>query len=190
MRLVSHPNVVDLKAFFYSNGDKVEPLSWFFDTAHSYRRCRRMKCTSILCSNMYLKPSTVQAVIMQSSGSPCPCYKSNCICTNSYVPSRTFTLSASAIATSSHRTYCSTLPRAFSSSAILVQPRSWSQTNQTSATFAQDITEHRSSSLALQITRPTSVSCAVPPFIEHVRLEAKICISSQISGRQGVSWLS
>lgn len=23
MRLVSHPNVVDLKAFFYSNGDKV-----------------------------------------------------------------------------------------------------------------------------------------------------------------------
>jgi hypothetical protein len=23
MRLVSHPNVVDLKAFFYSNGEKV-----------------------------------------------------------------------------------------------------------------------------------------------------------------------
>jgi hypothetical protein len=23
MRLVEHPNVVDLKAFFYSNGDKV-----------------------------------------------------------------------------------------------------------------------------------------------------------------------
>lgn len=27
MRLVSHPNVVDLKAFFYSNGDKVCPVS-------------------------------------------------------------------------------------------------------------------------------------------------------------------
>lgn len=27
MRLVSHPNVVDLKAFFYSNGDKVSPLT-------------------------------------------------------------------------------------------------------------------------------------------------------------------
>lgn len=27
MRLVSHPNVVDLKAFFYSNGEKVGPLS-------------------------------------------------------------------------------------------------------------------------------------------------------------------
>lgn len=27
MRLVKHPNVVDLRAFFYSNGDKVsEPL--------------------------------------------------------------------------------------------------------------------------------------------------------------------
>jgi hypothetical protein len=27
MRLVSHPNVVDLKAFFYSNGDKVRHCS-------------------------------------------------------------------------------------------------------------------------------------------------------------------
>lgn len=26
MRLVGHPNVVDLKAFFYSNGDKVSQL--------------------------------------------------------------------------------------------------------------------------------------------------------------------
>jgi hypothetical protein len=25
MRLISHPNVVDLKAFFYVNGDKVHP---------------------------------------------------------------------------------------------------------------------------------------------------------------------
>jgi len=27
MRLVKHPNVVNLRAFFYSNGDKVRPLS-------------------------------------------------------------------------------------------------------------------------------------------------------------------
>jgi hypothetical protein len=27
MRLVSHPNVVDLKAFFYTNGEKAR-LSW------------------------------------------------------------------------------------------------------------------------------------------------------------------
>jgi len=33
MRLVSHPNVVDLKAFFYSNGDKV-----CLDTIFSYAR--------------------------------------------------------------------------------------------------------------------------------------------------------
>lgn len=26
MRLVSHPNVVELKAFFYSNGEKVSPI--------------------------------------------------------------------------------------------------------------------------------------------------------------------
>jgi glycogen synthase kinase 3 beta len=31
MRLVSHPNVVDLKAFFYSNGDKVCLDTIFFD---------------------------------------------------------------------------------------------------------------------------------------------------------------
>jgi serine/threonine protein kinase len=29
MRLVSHPNVVDLKAFFYSNGDKVSHTAAF-----------------------------------------------------------------------------------------------------------------------------------------------------------------
>lgn len=28
MRLVSHPNVVDLKAFFYSNGDKVSSTTF------------------------------------------------------------------------------------------------------------------------------------------------------------------
>jgi serine/threonine protein kinase len=32
MRLVSHPNVVDLKAFFYSNGDKV--TFYVFFTLH------------------------------------------------------------------------------------------------------------------------------------------------------------
>lgn len=30
MRLVSHPNIVDLKAFFYSNGDKVRGLRHCF----------------------------------------------------------------------------------------------------------------------------------------------------------------
>lgn len=29
MRLVSHPNVVDLKAFFYSNGEKVGKIVVF-----------------------------------------------------------------------------------------------------------------------------------------------------------------
>jgi hypothetical protein len=29
MRIVAHPNVVDLRAFFYSNGDRVSPFSRF-----------------------------------------------------------------------------------------------------------------------------------------------------------------
>lgn len=35
MRLVSHPNVVDLKAFFYSNGDKVNPHTLLAPSAHA-----------------------------------------------------------------------------------------------------------------------------------------------------------
>jgi hypothetical protein len=37
MRLVSHPNVVDLKAFFYSNGDKVCLDTIFFDARKELR---------------------------------------------------------------------------------------------------------------------------------------------------------
>ena len=48
MRLVSHPNVVDLKAFFYSNGEKVSkiivsPDPPLCDVSHS--DYRRTKCT-------------------------------------------------------------------------------------------------------------------------------------------------
>lgn len=46
MRLVSHPNVVELKAFFYSNGEsKARPISPFFSYARLRLVCsRRMKC--------------------------------------------------------------------------------------------------------------------------------------------------
>jgi glycogen synthase kinase 3 beta len=40
MRLVSHPNVVDLKAFFYSNGDKVCAVTSF--------RCQALSFVGIL----------------------------------------------------------------------------------------------------------------------------------------------
>ena len=47
MRLVSHPNVVDLKAFFYSNGEKASKIVAFpirfRDVSHS--DFRRTKCT-------------------------------------------------------------------------------------------------------------------------------------------------
>lgn len=34
MRLVAHPNVVDLKAFFYSSGDKVRAPTWYTAGRH------------------------------------------------------------------------------------------------------------------------------------------------------------
>ena len=105
MRLVSHPNVVDLKAFFYSNGDKVSrnPRGNGPHRVHVMRQ-RKMRCTSTLCSNMCLKPCIAQVATTQSSSSPCQCYKLSCTCTSCCGRSCTFTLSASAIVTSSHRT--------------------------------------------------------------------------------------
>jgi hypothetical protein len=29
MRIVRHPNIVELKAFYYSNGDRVSKTPWF-----------------------------------------------------------------------------------------------------------------------------------------------------------------
>ncbi len=73
MRLVSHPNVVDLKAFFYSNGEKVSPFPSQF-TAHNNGQSqkliqshkRKMKSTSTLSLNTSQRPSIVQVVTMQS----------------------------------------------------------------------------------------------------------------------------
>ena len=31
MRIVSHPNIVELKAFYYSNGERVSEPTEFFD---------------------------------------------------------------------------------------------------------------------------------------------------------------
>ena len=48
MRLVSHPNVVDLKAFFYSNGEKARKIVIFPDSPLcdvSHPVFRRTKCT-------------------------------------------------------------------------------------------------------------------------------------------------
>lgn len=54
MRLLSHPNVVDLRAFFYSNGDKVRVIKvhqparlyvYRCPSSSSFRLYRRMKST-------------------------------------------------------------------------------------------------------------------------------------------------
>ena len=102
MRLVSHPNVVDLKAFFYSNGDKVgthAPLFPFTNSPHF----RRTRFISTSCSNMYLKPCIAPAATIPNSNSPCPPSKLNCTCINSCAPLLTSTRLASAIVTSNLR---------------------------------------------------------------------------------------
>lgn len=101
MRLVSHPNVVDLRAFFYSNGEKVGGdfsdlclISRISVIVVGVSCCdvhffRKMKSISTLYSNMSPKLFTAPAVIMRNSSNQCQCYKSNCICTNSCVRSPT-----------------------------------------------------------------------------------------------------
>ena len=74
MRLVTHPNVVDLKAFFYSNGDKVSLCSLptrprTQETEQSvltHSRKRKMKCTSTLFKNTFPRLYTAQAATTQS----------------------------------------------------------------------------------------------------------------------------
>ena len=45
MRLVSHPNVVDLKAFFYSNGEKASKVVISRSAVVTCSDYRRTKCT-------------------------------------------------------------------------------------------------------------------------------------------------
>lgn len=80
MRLVSHPNVVDLRAFFYSNGDKVSfsLTLWLFCLAAANQSVsershtdadvhqRKTKYTSTLCSNTFPKLSIALVATMPS----------------------------------------------------------------------------------------------------------------------------
>ena len=45
MRLVSHPNVVDLRAFFYSNGEKARALNPYQEAKSHFDISRKMKFT-------------------------------------------------------------------------------------------------------------------------------------------------
>ena len=158
MRLVSHPNVVDLRAFFYSNGDKV---GFFHLNTNTKIRadviCRKTRFTSISCWNMYPKLSIVRAATTQSSSSPCLCSKSNCTCTNFCAHSPTSTPSASVIETSSPRTCSSTQPQASSNCVISALLRSWSQESPMSATSARGTTVPRNSFL-VQPTTPLTLA--------------------------------
>lgn len=143
MRLVSHPNVVDLKAFFYSNGDKV---SWFtlsqlfYPTPFSpppeavfllillygfLKLARKTKSILILYWNSSPKQSTAPVAIMPNSNNPCRCCRSSCTCTSYSVLLPTSTLLGYATGISSHKTYYSTRRRVCSSCVTLGLPRSW-----------------------------------------------------------------
>jgi hypothetical protein len=55
MRIVRHPNIVQLKAFYYSNGERVRILrrgSWAQD---KLTISRKMRSTSILSRNLFLR---------------------------------------------------------------------------------------------------------------------------------------
>ena len=143
MRLVAHPNVVDLKAFFYSNGDKVSTClpQAVRCTSEADNPSRKTKSTSIWSWSSFPRRSTGHLDTTPSSSSPCPCFRSNCICTNSSDHSHTFTRSVSATETSNHRIYFST-PHLVSSSYVISVPlKSSSLVNQTSATSVRDTTE-------------------------------------------------
>src|SRR5690349_21120765 len=100
MRLVSHPNIVDLKAFFYSNGEKVpyphsysnlqvetersDRMSWKqtisflthptrFVSKQKQKSFRRMRSISTLSSSTSQRPSTVPPVTTPRSSRQCQC---------------------------------------------------------------------------------------------------------------------
>lgn len=60
MRIVRHPNIVELKAFFYNNGERVcvcRQAIRAFRVANRFSH-RRTKSTSTSCSNSFPRPST------------------------------------------------------------------------------------------------------------------------------------
>lgn len=56
MRIVRHPNIVELKAFYYSNGDRVCVVKSFPSAFTDFTR--KMRSISISSSNSSPKPST------------------------------------------------------------------------------------------------------------------------------------
>ena len=60
MRIVRHPNIVQLKAFYYSNGERVSVLTPLSDASllSLMKFCRRMKCTSTWSKSSFPKLCT------------------------------------------------------------------------------------------------------------------------------------
>lgn len=60
MRIVSHPNIVELKSFYYSNGERVSQSGGWCDLYNislTKSNIRKMRYTSIWSSNLCPKRS-------------------------------------------------------------------------------------------------------------------------------------
>lgn len=57
MRIVRHPNIVQLKAFYYSNGERVCIIIALSESIVADEESRRMRSISIWSRNSFLRPS-------------------------------------------------------------------------------------------------------------------------------------
>lgn len=155
MRLVSHPNVVDLKAFFYTNGEKVRRVSL------EITRLTRQKDELYLNLVLEFVPETVyrasrhysklkqvmpmlQVKLYMYQVSPLAYNGENSLMSSCSDRWPISTLSVSVIETSNPRTFSST-PLLVSSCCVISDPPRFSLlASQTSAISAPDTTELQS----------------------------------------------
>ena len=147
MRIVRHPNIVELKAFYYSNGERVRlticraPFGAGMLNSFS---SRKMRYTSTLSLSSCQRPCTVPRDISTRWKQPCQYWRWSCTFTSSSDRLHIFILKEYATATSNLKTSFSTQTLGFWSFATLEAPKSWSKMSQTYPTFAHVITELQS----------------------------------------------
>lgn len=161
MRIVRHPNIVELKAFYYSNGERVcqptyldphAPLGWCWRKEN-----RKTKCTWTLSSNLFQKPFTGHRGILTSWRLPCRCWRLSYTSTSSSAPWHTFTRKASVTVTSNLKIFFLTRTAASWNFATLGLLRSSWRMSPMFPTFAPVTTVRPSWSSAQLTTRPKSV---------------------------------
>ena len=140
MRIVRHPNIVELKAFYYSNGERVSISTHGQVVLLTDTNYRKMRCISIWSRSTSPRLSTAHPGTSTRWRPPCPTWRWNYTSTSSSALWPTSTLKAFVIAISSHR-ICFWIQDLESWSCVIsVVQRSWSRMSQTFPTSARDIT--------------------------------------------------